>query len=227
MPLGQRHRRVLRERGSLPWVFHLFSWSLVGLAARVYHRLKIEGRENLPKDESFVMVSNHCSHLDTLVLGCALPWRQRPDSFPIAAGDVFFRTRGIALMSALFVNALPMWRKSIVTHTLAELRQRLAARRCVFIVFPEGTRTRDGRMADFRSGLGMIVAGTPTPVVPCRVWGTFQALPPDAHFPRPSALKVRIGQPLRFDAVANERAGWDEIAKRTQEAVRDLGPQNP
>lgn len=222
LSVGQRLRSVRRERGTIPWVFHLITWCGVRGFMRLFHRLKIEGRENLPADGSFVLVANHCSHLDTMALACALPWRLRPDAFPIAAGDTFFETNVIAVLSALFINALPMWRKGAVTHSLEELRQRLGEQRVIFILFPEGTRSRDGEMARFKSGLGMIVGGTPVPVIPCRIWGTFRALPAGKHVPRPSSIRVRIGTALHFENISNDRNGWDQIARSLQGAVEAL-----
>jgi 1-acyl-sn-glycerol-3-phosphate acyltransferase len=223
LPLGQRLRSVRRERGTLPWMFHLFCWSGARAALHVLHRLKIEGREHLPRTGPFILVANHCSHLDTVVLGCALPWRLRPEAFPIAAGDAFFKTPAMAALSALFVNALPMWRKGAVSHSLADLRARLNEGRCIYIIFPEGTRSRDGTMGPFKSGLGMIVAQTPVPVVPCRLWGTFQAMPPGKKLPRPGRVRLRIGKAMSFESTFNDRAGWDHIAKSIHEAVSGLG----
>jgi 1-acyl-sn-glycerol-3-phosphate acyltransferase len=222
MPVGERIRSVRRERGTLPWLIHLGLWSVVRSWLNVYHGLKINAREKLPKVGSFVLVSNHCSHLDAIVLSGILPWRMRPDAFPIAAGDTFFKSRVTALLSALFINALPMWRGRAVNHSLADLRQRLADQRCVYIIFPEGTRSRDGTMGRFKSGLGMIVAGTAIPVIPCRLSGTFAAWPAARRVPRPRRVTVKIGPALQFDTISNDRAGWDQIAQSVQAAVAGL-----
>jgi len=222
MPAGERIRSVRRERGTLPWLLHLILWTVVRAWLRVYHRLTIEGIDQLPKEGSFVLVANHASHLDALVLSSLLPWHLRPDVFPIAAGDTFFKSRITAVMSALFVNALPMSRKGGVSHSLADLRDRLAGSRCVYIIFPEGTRSRDGKMGPFKSGLGMMVAGTPISVVPCRLWGTFEALPPARRFARARKIRVRVGKPVQFDSICNDRQGWNQIAQTLQAAVAEL-----
>jgi len=222
MPVGQRLRSVRRERGTIPWLMHLIVWVVLKSLLQIFHRLQIEDRENLPKDGSFVLVANHSSHLDTLVLATALPWRTRSDAFPVAAGDTFFKTRMTAVLSTLFVNALPMWRRGAVNHSLTDLRERLAGDRCILIIFPEGTRSRDGTMGRFKSGLGMIVAGTRVPVVPCRLWGTFDAWPSGRRLPRPKRVRLKIGRPLEFEKIGNDRAGWDEIARNVEAAVLKL-----
>jgi 1-acyl-sn-glycerol-3-phosphate acyltransferase len=92
-------------------------------------------------------------------------------------------------------------------------------------LFPEGTRARDARLAAFKPGLGMLVAETPIPVVPCYLEGTWQALSPQHKFPRPKKIIVHIGQPLSFLAVKNDRSGWQEIAGAAQAAVESLQPK--
>ena len=223
LPLGARLRSVQREQGLVPYLMHLVCSVWVRVILAVYHRLEIVGRENLPKQGPFVLASNHTSHLDVAVLASALNWRLRCNAFPIAAGDTFFETPMIAVASAVLINALPMWRKKRgIAHELADLRQRLLARQCIYIVFPEGTRSRTGEMGTFKAGVAMIVAGTAVPVVPCRLAGAFEALPPGKRMPRPRKIVLKIGPNLRFDGVVDNRVGWDEIASRLESAVKDL-----
>ena len=141
----------------------------------------------------FVLAANHCSHLDALVLGAALKPRHRERAFPIAAGDVFFQTTAVSVFSAIMLNALPMWRKNCGPHALAELRRKLQEEKAIFIIFPEGGRTRTGSMMPFKHGLGMLVAETNVPVVPCGLIGTFEALPANRKIPRPVRIKLIIG----------------------------------
>jgi 1-acyl-sn-glycerol-3-phosphate acyltransferase len=68
----------------------------------------------------------------------------------------------------------------------------------------------------------MLVAATNVPVIPCHLDGTFDALPPGAKWPRSSRIVLRIGTPLRFDSVPNERTGWETIARALEQAVRAL-----
>ncbi|HEX4123390.1 MAG TPA: lysophospholipid acyltransferase family protein [Tepidisphaeraceae bacterium] len=219
LPLGKRLRSVQRESGLVPWMIHIGCWSIVHVSLRVFHRLRIEGKELIPATGSFVLVANHSSHLDALVLACCLPARLRASVYPIAAGDTFFSKPITAAMSAVFINALPMWRRSAVSHSLADLRSRLEAERCAYIIFPEGTRSRDGAMAPFKAGLGMLLAGTAIPAVPCRLWGTFEALPPGRRWPRRHPIRLKIGPPIAFQAMSNDRAGWNAIALQTESAI--------
>jgi len=212
-------RSPKREAG-LTALFTQTAWrAVVGAYLRGYHRLRIEGLEHVPTQPPFVMIGNHSSHLDVLTLGAALPWRLRRHAFPIAAGDVFFETPAVSFFSAMMLNALPMWRKRCGSHAMQDLRDRLIGGPAIYLLFPEGTRSRDGTMSPFKPGLGMMIAGAPVPVVPCWIEGAFHALRPDRKLPRPKPIRLRIGPPLTFAEVANERAGWQEIAARLEAAV--------
>lgn len=227
--LGLSHpeafKSLKRENGLFATALHWIWWSFVRVYLNVWHHLKIEGRENLPQDPPFVLVANHCSHLDALVLAAPLDLRLRDQIFPIAAGDVFFTNPAISAFAALALNALPMWRKRCGPHALAELKQRLIEEPCCYILFPEGQRSRTGEMLPFKAGLGMMLAGTSVPVIPCYLQGCFEALRPETRWPVRHPILIRIGQPLTFETVANRRDGWEQIAMDLQVAVRRLADQ--
>ena len=223
---ADRFRSVRRESGLLESLTHHVCFSLLRIYFAIAHRLTIVGRENLPAHGPFVVVANHCSHLDALALGAALPPRHRERAFPIAAGDVFFQTNVTSTFSAIMLNALPMWRKNCGPHALADLRRKLQEEKSIFIIFPEGGRSRDGSMKPFKHGLGMLVAETSVPVVPCGLVGAFEALPPDRKIPRPGAIQLTIGDALEFSSTANDRTGWSQIAARVESCVRVLVGQS-
>jgi len=219
---SERFRSVRRESGLLESLVHQVCFSLLRSYLAIAHRLTIVGRERLPAHGPFVLAANHCSNLAALVLGAALTPRHRERTFPIAAGDVFFQSRMTSTFSAIMLNALPMWRKNCGPHALADLRRKLEEEKAIFIIFPEGGRSRTGSMMPFKHGLGMLVAETNVPVVPCALVGTFEALPPERNFPRPVSIKLMIGDPVEFASMSNDRTGWSQIAKSVESRVRDL-----
>ena len=223
---SERFRSVRRESGLLESLAHQVCFSLLRSYFAIGHRLTIVGREKLPAHGPFVLAANHCSHLDALALGAALSPRHRERAFPIAAGDVFFQTKVTSTFSAIVLNALPMWRKSCGPHALADLRRKLQEEKSIFIIFPEGGRSRNGCMMPFKHGLGMLVAETNVPVVPCGLGGTFEALPPERNIPRPVAIRLAIGNPLQFASTSNDRAGWSQIAANVESQIRDLVGQS-
>ena len=225
LPPEDRLKSVQREIGLVAFTTQAAWRVAVRGYLRLYHRLTIHGSEHVPAQPPYVMVANHSSHLDVLALGAALPWRLRRHAFPIAAGDTFFVTKTASVFAAMMLNALPMWRKKCGAHAMAELRERLIADRAIYLLFPEGTRSRDGKMSRFKPGLGMILGGADVPIVPCHLDGAFAALSPDAKWPKPHPLTLRIGPPLNFSDQPNDRIGWTAIAERLEAAVAALAPK--
>jgi 1-acyl-sn-glycerol-3-phosphate acyltransferase len=226
MKPGDSMKSVRRETGLIGAATQ-FGWRvLVRFYLRVYHRLTVHGIEYVPAAPPFVLVANHASHLDALVLSAALPWRLRRFAFPIAAGDTFFETKATTVFAAMMLNALPMWRKRCGSHGMAELRDRLVAEPAIFLLFPEGTRSRTGEIGTFKPGLGMLLGGADIPVLPCHLSGAFQALPPGGRWPKPEKITLRIAPPVRFGSLPNDKTGWRAIAEQLEEAVRKLDPRS-
>lgn len=220
----ERWRSLRREAGLVSALAHLGWCAATSLYLRAVHRFRVHGREHLPKSAPFVIVANHASHLDAIALAAALPARLCERAFPIAAGDTFFETKASAAFAAVCLNALPMWRKRCGSHAMESLRARLLEGEAIYLLFPEGTRTRTGTMASFRAGVGMLVAGTAVPVVPAWLDGCFAALPPGAKRPRAAAITLTFGPPQTFAETPNEREGWRAVASRLEAAVGALRP---
>lgn len=194
----------------------------------LYHRYTVQGREHLPKNTPFVMVANHTSHLDHLCLRNALPLAIRVRTHPLAAGDIFFTSFLRAAVSTHIINALPIWRRKITPHAMLELRNLLAAGQCGIVMFPEGQRSEDGEPGRFKAGIGMLVAGTPIPVIPAWIdgaGGPRSALQKFRWFPRPRKITVRFGPSLTFANTTNDREGWDAVIEGVEHGVKALRPK--
>jgi 1-acyl-sn-glycerol-3-phosphate acyltransferase len=200
--------------------------SLVALALRAwlrtYHRLEIHGQEHLPKDKSFVLVSNHTSHLDTLCLLAALPLRKLHRAFPAAAADYFFESVPRIWVAAVVVNALPFGRQTHIKQSLVLCQQLLENPGNVLIIFPEGTRSTTGRMGKFKPGIGALVAGRAIPVLPCYLTGGFEAWPKGKLCPRPLKMRLRVGEPRSFASVIPGKEAAGAIAGKLEDAVRKM-----
>ena len=189
---------------------------------RLYHRLSVTGREHLPRDTSFVMVANHTSHLDALCLLAALPMSKVHKAFPAAARDYFFVNPGRAAATVVVVNAFPFDRRANPLHSLDVCRQLLAEPGNVLIYFPEGTRSTTGELGEFKAGIGMLVAGTNCPVVPCHLDGTYAAWRKSRWLPRPWRIQVKIGAPRCFAELEPCKASALKIGKDLHDAVQAL-----
>lgn len=190
---------------------------------RLYHRLRIEGRENLPEHGSFVLVCNHTSHLDALTMLSSVPLRKIHRTFPAAAADYFFSSLPRTAVSAILINALPFDRKVKGAESLTVCSHLLDNEGNILVIFPEGTRTTTGDMGRFRSGIGRLVVGTDLAVVPCHLAGGMKAWPKGKAFPRPHRLRLRIGTPRTYAHLAKTSESVGEICRDLQESVAELG----
>ncbi len=209
-PLMQRLRRFPREPDMLTYVLRSATAVVLRASLRIYHRLRVDGMENLPAVGSFVLVANHSSHLDALCLLSAVPLRRLHQTFPAAAADYFFVNLPRIALAVLVVNALPFDRQSHARQSIDLCRQLLARPGNVLIIFPEGTRSESGRVGTFRPGIAMLLAGSNVPVVPCYLSGARKrcpkALAPPAHTDPAhdrQAAQLRIGSPRQGIASAH------------------------
>jgi 1-acyl-sn-glycerol-3-phosphate acyltransferase len=222
----ERLRRFPRQPDMLVYALRSFVALLIRAALRLYNRFEIVGAENLPNDESFVLVANHASHLDTVCLLSALPLRRLHRAFPAAAADYFFQNVPRIWLASVVVNALPFERSLNVRQSLALCRQLLANRGNILIIFPEGTRSLDGAMHEFKPGIGTLVAGCDVPVLPCYLEGAFQAWPKGSRLPRPGKLRLRIGRPRNYAEIPADKGNATTIALELQHAVLNLREAN-
>ncbi len=190
---------------------------------RIYHRMRIEGREQLPDTGSYILVCNHTSHLDTLCLLCSVPLRKIHRTFPAAAADYFFSSLPRSAVSAILINALPFDRKVNGAESLTVCSELLKNDGNVLVIFPEGTRTTTGSMGRFRSGIGRLVVGTDLPVIPCHLSGGVEAWPKGTLFPRPRRLRLRLGEPQSFGHLDKSSKSVQEICRVLEERVAALG----
>lgn len=221
---------LLESLRDFPRQPHMLVYALRSLAAlllrawmKIYHRLEVVGRENLPQSGSFTIVCNHTSHLDTLALLTAIPLNKIHRTFPAAAADYFFSSLPSSAASAIVVNALPFDRKVKGAESLAVCSQLLANDGNILIIFPEGTRTKMGAMGRFRPGIGRLVVGTGLPVVPCHLAGGMQAWPKGRKLPRPGKLRLRIGVPQTFDHLKKDGKSVRAVCRELEGRVAELG----
>lgn len=189
----------------------------------LYHRWKVEGRENIPLKGPVILASNHTSFLDPPVIGAAV---NRPVWF-IAKAELFHPTPLGWLLRKL--GAYPVRRGEGDRAILRWALETLDAGEAL-VIFPEGTRSPDGRLQSPQPGIGLIALKSKAPVVPIGIIGSYEAMPVKAYFPKPKPLWVRIGLPLLFpdlysDRITKERA--EACARRIMQAIASLIQQTP
>ncbi|MEM6314455.1 MAG: lysophospholipid acyltransferase family protein [Planctomycetota bacterium] len=223
--IADRLGSVRREPGLISWCTCNATRLLARLYLRIVHRLGVDGTEHLPEKPPAIVIANHCSHLDAAVLLAALPGGLRRDAFPVSADDYFFCTTRRSLAATLLIGALPIKRGKAVRHALGDLRKRLTGGATTLILFPEGTRSEDGTLGEFKPGLGMLTAGLDVPIIPARIIGTHAALPKGSRFAKPHRITVRFGEAMCFKDTPNKRDGWEQTTAECRAAIEALGNQ--
>ncbi len=187
-----------------------------------YFRLRIIGREKIPSEGPFVLVANHSSHLDAAVLSAVLRPSQWYHAYAVAAQDYFFRDFFWALMAVAFTNAMPFDRKGDPKKSLELCADVLQVSREAIILFPEGTRSPDGSLQQFKPGIGKLVAGTDTPVIPAYIHGAHEAWPKGHLMPRPRRVTLIMGNPRRYKGIPSTKEGSIAVADDLRKAVVNL-----
>jgi 1-acyl-sn-glycerol-3-phosphate acyltransferase len=141
-----------------------------------------------------LLVANHASHLDAPLVLAALPGEVRARLAVAAAEDRFFRDPLVGLAVSLGLGAFPFPRGRGCAAGLLRARRLLEAGWHV-LLFPEGTRSRDGRPGPFRSGAAHLARTAGVPVLPIGIVGAHALMPPGAAAPRRGPVRVRFGEP--------------------------------
>jgi len=223
------HLDLAERLASFPREPHLWMFVIRSLAAvlirawlRIYHRFEVDGRDNLPIGQSFILVANHQSHLDALALSSIVPLRWMHRVFPAAAADYFFRNLPRSAFSSIVINALPFDRNVAGAESLEVCRRLLDAPGNILVLFPEGTRSPDGTLGRFRSGIGRLVEGSAIPVVPCRLVGAHHAWPKGRSIPRPSKLVLHVGQACTYEDLSPGHEAVQHICSDLRRRVEEL-----
>ena len=190
---------------------------LATLTIKPLFRLRIEGAEHVPAEGPVLIASNHLSTLDPIVLAYGVP---RPVAF-VAKAELFRMPVLSWLIPRLY--AIPLERGagdlSAIKAAIRALKEGLA-----FGIFPEGTRSRTGKLQPFKTGAAAIAARTGALVVPAAVIGSDRAWPVGKG-PRPfTPVTVRYGEPLDFSGLKLDKKSLQEATRALEEAVARLLP---
>lgn len=178
-------------------------WILFRSLYASYFRWRVFDAENVPLQGGVILASNHASFLDPPLVGAGL---RRDINY--LARESLFRFPGIGALLRSW-NSVPVDRDGGGARGLKAILDRLLAGGGI-ILFPEGTRTRDGKLQPARSGIGLTVIKSNAPVVPVRVFGTYEAYGRHLKFPRPHRVAVKYGRPLDFARLRAEAKTCDK-----------------
>ena len=206
--------------------YTLARW-IVGLIFRVVWRPRVAGVEHIPATGPVIIASNHMSFIDSVVIPLAVPRRVRF----LAKAEYFegrgLRGRGIALFFHL-IDAVPV-RRTGNRDSMRSLELALEVLRegTAFGIYPEGTRSRDGRLYRGRTGVGWLAMTSGAPVVPVGLTGTDQVQPVGSNRLRVRPVTVTFGTPLDPAAYRGLPAGRArrELTDEVMNRIAALSPQ--
>lgn len=185
---------------------------IISIFARLLFRLKVSGIENIPLSGGVIIASNHCSYLDIPLLSYGL---NRHANF-IGKKQLFT----IPVLGTLLrlLGAIPIDRENVDRSALREIMKKLKSGNIV-VIYPEGTRSPDGRLQPGKPGVGFIVRMSGMKVVPTAMLGTDKAMPSGRWFIRPHPVTIRFGAPLDFSENPPKSEKQDVDSRITQEIM--------
>lgn len=205
---------------------YFLGWSFFRLVYATYFRWRVFNPERVPLKGPVILAANHASFIDPPLVGSGV---HRGINY--LARDTLFRFPGIGWLLRQW-QAVPVDREGGGAAGLKTILDRLLSGGAI-ILFPEGTRTRDGKLQPARSGIGLTVIKSNAAVVPVRVFGTFEAYGRHMKFPLPKPIAVKYGKPLYFEKLRAEakvcskarlKEIYQEVADEIMAAIAKLEP---
>jgi 1-acyl-sn-glycerol-3-phosphate acyltransferase len=197
----------------------------------LYCPLHIEGQQLLP-DEPFLLCSNHSSHADSAVLMTATGRRFREFALLGASDYFFYSTRKRWLLSKL-MNVIPIDRRPgprSLSACITQCQCFLSENGKCLILYPEGTRSPDGEMRKFKTGVGWLASELRIPIVPAFIEGTHGILPKGHSVPRSHRVTVRFGEAFSCETLLRRaeclRDQRRTITEHLARQIRRLMPEH-
>jgi 1-acyl-sn-glycerol-3-phosphate acyltransferase len=191
-------------------------------------RPKVTGAEHIPASGGAIIAANHQSVVDSVFLPLML---DRPVTFS-AKAEYFTASGPAARLWAAYLKATNQLRMDRdgprAAQDTLEAALDLLREGNLFGIYPEGTRSPDGRLYRGRPGVGWLALKSGLPVIPVALFGTRHVLPPGRVVPRPGRIEVKVGKPLSFDpdlAAGPPAKARRLITDQVMAAIRDLSGQ--
>ena len=193
------------------WLYSAL-WILSRTLGVALFGVRVRCDEPLPRSGGVLVLSTHQSHLDPLLLGLAT--NRRLSS--MARSSLYrFKPFGFVITA---LDAVPIDRAGSAVAAMKVVIKRLQDGAAV-IVFPEGTRTHDGRMGEIKSGFAILAKKARVPIAPVAIVGAYECWPRSRLVPRPGRIRLEFGRVLSVDEVAalDERSLLTECTRRLEE----------
>lgn len=192
-PDADDKKKVRLRHGFPGWLIRLLGLTMIKIIVRLFFRLKVEGVGNLPKGGPYIIAPNHASYLDGFIVAAALPLKSFSDLYILGLQN-FFTGRSKESFARI-AHVIPIDAELYLNKALLMSSYILRQGKSL-LIFPEGGRSFDGELMDFKKGVGILSTEINIPVVPARIKGSFEALPKGAMWPKFTGIKITFGKPL-------------------------------
>ena len=197
---------------------------LIKVVMKVFFRLRIEGIENLPQKGPYIISPNHASYLDGFVIGSAIPSKSFRDFYIIGFQKIFAGKFKGAF--ARLAHIVPIDPERYLNRSL-RMASFILRNGKSLLIFPEGGRSYDGELMEFKKGVGILSLELNVPVIPVYIKGTFESLPRQSRWPKAAMIKVTVGKPLQpsdmdFSRKSNTLDAYQIFADELREKVQAL-----
>jgi len=198
-------------------MFYTFARFILFLLFKIFFRLRIVGRENFSKTGPVIVAPNHISFLDPMIVGVGAPRKLN-----YLARNTLFRFRPFAKI-LYWIHVSPIKREAGDINAFKLALSKLSQGEPV-LIFPEGTRSRDGNLQEPKSGIGFLQKASRATILPCYVKGAMEAWPRHSRFPRPRRISVYFGKPLSLDKEfpSNKKERYRYVASEVMRSISEL-----
>jgi len=185
--------------------------------------MRVEGDDQFPTDEAFILAPNHFSNIDVFILLAAV----KIEFYTFGKIELF--RNPILKLFAIKLNAIPVNRKGFCRHAFMAATTILQQNK-ILAIFPEGTVCKDEKMGQFKLGVAKLALETNVPIIPVAIIGSNRVLPLGNMIPRPHRVFVKFGQPIY---VENYEQGYDKrklkevTEKLRNEVLKLINSHNP
>lgn len=196
-------------------ILYCCGWLVGRIGGKLVFRIRVTGREHIPKTGGFILASNHISYYDPLLLGS---WSTRQMYF--FAKAELFRNR---LFGAIIrrTNAIPV-KRGTIDRAAVDRALDAISRGFGLLVFPEGTRSKTGEFLDPKAGLGMLAIRAKCPIVPAYIHGADRL---KACFWGRDRLSITYGQPFGIEWLSRfpeSKAGYESLSREVMGRISEL-----
>ncbi len=200
-------------------MIYIIAKLIFSIFCKIYFRLEVNGADNVPKNGGVLVASNHSSFLDPVIVGVGI------------SRQTYFLTKQslfeIPILGLLIraLHTIPIRRSMVSVSTFKELIKSLHSKKAI-ILFPEGTRSIDGKLGQGKIGVGMLALKADVPIVPAYIDGAIKAFPKRGKWIQPKKIRVVFGKPIipkrKSRDAALQRLYYHEISAQVMESINSL-----